>query len=173
MGTLDFGPFLSLPEETRQRLLAAAAPVTFSPGQTIVREGDPPGDVVVLATGRVRVMTGDRHRTLATMAAPALIGEMSAVLEQPRNATVVATAPCSGVHIPKDVLLAVVAAEPEFAQELRAFADLRAAMNFLRRDSPFADLPSEAIADLAAHLTPVRFAPGDVILREGERGDDA
>jgi len=173
VGTLDFGPFLSLPDAARQQLLAAATAATFSPGQTIVREGDPPGDIVALTTGRVRVMTGDRHRTLATLAAPALIGEMSAVLDQPRNATVVATAPCSGVTIPKDALLAVVSTEPEFAQELRAFADLRAATNFLRRDSPFADLPSDAIADLAAHLTAVRFAAGDVILTEGESGDEA
>ncbi len=173
MGTLDFGPFLSLPAEVRQRLLAAGSEATFSAGETLVREGDPPGDIVALATGRVRVMTGDRHRTLATMAAPALVGEMAAVLDQPRNASVVATAPCTGVRIPKEALLSVVASESEFAQELQAFADLRAATNFLRRDSPFADLPSEAIADLAAHLTPVHFAPGDVIVREGERGDDA
>lgn len=173
VGTLDFGPFLSLPDGVRQRLLDAGAPATFSPGETLVREGDPPGDILVLSAGRVRVMTGDRQRTLATMAAPALVGEMAAVLDQPRNASVVATAPCTGVRIPKDALLSIVASEPGFAQELQAFADLRAATNFLRRDSPFADLPSEAIADLAAHLAAVRFAAGDVILKEGERGDDA
>ncbi len=173
MGTLDFGPFLSLPEAARQRLAASGSTAAFSPGETLLREGDPPGDIVVLATGRVRVMTGDRHRTLATMAAPLLVGEMAAVLDQPRNASVVATAACGGIRIPKDALLAVVGAEPGFAAELQAFADLRAATNFLRRDSPFADLPSEAIADLAAHLTSVRFSAGDVILKEGERGDDA
>lgn len=173
MGTLDFGPFLSLSEGIRQRLLAAGTPASFSPGETLVREGDPPGDILVLSTGRVRVMTGDRHRTLATMAAPALIGEMAAVLDQPRNASVVATAQCAGLRIPKDAVLAIVADEPGFAQELQAFAELRAATNFLRRNSPFADLPSEAIADLAAHLTSVRFAPGDLILKEGEHGDDA
>ncbi len=173
MGTLDFGPFLSLPEASRQRLAASGSAAAFSPGETLLREGDPPGDIVVLATGRVRVMTGDRHRTLATMAAPLLVGEMAAVLDQPRNASVVATAACSGIRIPKDALLAAVGTEPGFAAELRAFADLRAATNFLRRDSPFADLPSEAIADLAAHLSSVRFSAGDVILQEGERGDDA
>lgn len=173
MGTLDFGPFLSLAEDVRRQLLDRATPAAFSPGETLVREGDPPGDIYVVATGRVRVMAGEGHRTLATMAAPALVGEMAAVLDQPRNATVVATAPCAGIRITKDALLAAVASDPGFAQELQAFADLRAATNFLRRDSPFADLPSEAIADLAAHLTPVRFQPGDVILTEGERGDDA
>jgi CRP-like cAMP-binding protein len=173
VGTLDFGPFLSLPTAARTQLLAASAVARFSPGETLVREGDPPGDVLALASGRVRIMTGDRLRTLATLAAPALIGEMAVVLDQPRNATVVATAASVGVRIPKDALLAVIAAERDFAQELKAFADLRAATNFLRRDSPFADLPSDAIADLAAHLVPAGFAPGEVILQQGERGDDA
>jgi CRP-like cAMP-binding protein len=118
-------------------------------------------------------LTADRLRTLATLAAPALIGEMAVVLEQVRNATVVATARCAGVRIPKDALLAALANEPGFAQELQAFAAQRAATNFLRRDSPFADLPSDAIADLAAHLVAVTFAPGAAILRQGERSDDA
>ncbi|HLZ47386.1 MAG TPA: cyclic nucleotide-binding domain-containing protein [Candidatus Limnocylindria bacterium] len=173
MGTLDFGPFLSLSPAARTRMLGSATSVRFSPGETVVREGDPPGDVFALATGRVRVMTGDRLRTLTTMAAPALIGEMALILDQPRNATVIATAQSTGARIPKEVLLAEIAAEPGFARELEAFAQLRAATNFLRRDSPFAELPSDAIADLAARLEQVTFAAGDLILRQGERGDDA
>jgi len=173
VGTLDFGPFLSLSPAIRQRLLGVSEPASFSPGQTLVREGDPAGDVFVLSSGRVRVMTGDRVRTLATMAAPALVGEMAVVLDQPRNATVVATAPSAGVRISKATVLELLASEPDFAQELEAFAKLRAATNFLRRDSPFAALPSAAIADLAARLEPVAFAPGEIILRQGEHGDDA
>ena len=173
MGTLDFGPFLSLSPTVRARILGGSEPVIFPPGETLVREGDPPGDIFVLSTGRVRVMTGDRLRTLTTMAAPALVGEMAVVLDQPRNATVVAAATSSGARIPKGVLLEAIAAEPEFARELEAFAKLRSATNFLRRDSPFAELPSDAIADLAARLEPIAFAAGDVIIRQGERGDDA
>lgn len=173
MGTLDFGPFLSLPDTVRKQLADRCVPTTFSPGETVAREGAPPGDVLALATGRMRVMTGDLHRTLATIAAPGLVGEMAVVLDQPRNATVVAVAASTGLRIPKDALLEVIATEPGFARELRAFAEVRAASNFLRRDSPFADLPSEAIADLAAQLVGVSFAAGDVIVRQGERGDDA
>ena len=173
MGALDFGPFLSLPEGVRERLAAASVPIAFSPGDTLVREGDPPGDVFALATGRVRIMAGDQHRTLATLAAPALVGEMSVVLDQPRSATIVATAPSAGLRIPKLAIAAVIESEPGFGQELQAFAQLRSASNFLRRDSPFADLPSDAIADLVARLSGARFAPGDVIIKQGERGDDA
>ncbi len=173
MGTLDFGPFLSLSPAVRARLLAASAVCGFGPGETLVSEGEPPGDVIALSSGRVRVMTGDRMGTLTTMAAPALVGEMAVVLDQPRNATVVAIAQSAGVRLPKAALLEAIVADADFAHELQAFAELRAATNFLKRDSPFADLPSEAIADLAAHLEPVSFAAGDRILKQGERGDDA
>ena len=173
MGTLDFGPFLSLSPSLRGWLLGSARPADFSPGEALVHEGEPPGDVFVLAVGRVRVVVGDRLRTVATMAAPALVGEMAVVLDQPRNATVIATAPVKAVRIARETLRETIAAAPEFAAELRAFAELRAATNFLRRDSPFADLPSDAIDQLAACCVAVTFAPGAVIVREGERGDDA
>src|SRR5258708_30660495 len=101
VGALDFGPFLSLPEGVRERLAAASVPIAFSPGDTLVREGDPPGDVFALATGRVRIMAGDQHRTLATLAAPALVGEISVVLDQPRSPTIVATAPPAAPPIPQ------------------------------------------------------------------------
>ena len=173
MGALDFGPFLALAPGIRASLEAAATPVTFPTGATLVREGEPPGDTFALTSGRVRVLTGDTMRTLATMVAPALVGEMAVVLDQPRNATVAAVRAVKALRLTKDALGEAIAADPAFAGELRAFAEERAATNFLRRDSPFGDLPSDAIAELAAHLHAVSFAAAEVILREGERGDDA
>ncbi|HVR88631.1 MAG TPA: cyclic nucleotide-binding domain-containing protein [Candidatus Limnocylindria bacterium] len=173
MGTLNVGPFLSLSPTLREELAAAGVATTFAAGDTLVHEGEPPGDVFLLTAGRVRVTTGDRLRTLATMSAPALVGEMAVVLDQPRNASVVAAGPVRALRLPREALASVIAAAPGFASELRAFAELRAATNFLRRDSPFADLPSEAIDELAASCSAVTFADGDAIVREGERGDDA
>jgi len=44
---------------------------------------------------------------------------------------------------------------------------------FLRRDSPFRDLPSADLEQLAASLRPHRYAPGEALVRQGESGDDA
>lgn len=41
------------------------------------------------------------------------------------------------------------------------------------RASPFAGLPSAEIEELAAKLRPCRAAAGEVLMRQGERGDDA
>src|SRR5258708_14979452 len=127
VGALDFGPFLSLPEGVRERLAAASVPIAFSPGDTLVREGDPPGDVFALATGRVRIMAGDQHRTLATLAAPAPGGEMSVLLALPPSATIVATPPSAGLPVPSLALAAGIESSPGLGQELQAFAQLRSA----------------------------------------------
>src|ERR671935_871289 len=66
-----------------------------------------------------------------------------------------------------------MAEEPDFAAELSAFAAIRAGNNFLRGSSPFAGLPSATIEALAAKLEPATFAKGDVLMNEGEAGDDA
>ena len=170
---LDFGPFARLSLDERLRLLTSARTVTFAPGATLIREGDPPDDAFVVLAGRVRVHAGTERKTLATLVAPALVGEMAALDGKPRLASVLATAPVRALRLPASALRDAAAGDPAFADELHAFAEARAIRTFLQRDSPFNELPSAAAAELAARLELVRFEGGEVLLREGERGDDA
>ena len=170
---LDFGPFLALSAGARARLEAAGAPVAFAPGDAILHEGEVADAAYVVLSGNVRVTSSTQLRTLATLAAPAIVGEMAVALNEPRMATAFAASPVRALRLPDIALRAAIAAEPQFAAELRDFAAWRIASNFLRRDSPFGDLPSEAIAELAALLAPVSFADGELIVHEGERGNDA
>ena len=170
---LDFGPFARLSEDERRRLVGAARTVDFPAGATLIHEGDPPEDAFVVLAGRVRVHAGPDRRTLATLVAPALVGEMAAIDGKPRQASVLATAPVRALRLPAHALREAAAGDPGFAGELRAFSEARAVRTFLQRDSPFNELPAAAAAELAARLELVRFEAGDVILREGERGDDA
>lgn len=169
----DFGPFLTLDAAGRARLAAAAQRITFSPGDTIVREGDPPGDVFVVVAGRLRVVAGDPPVVLALPSAPALVGEMAVLSGTPRNATVTAIHHVRAYRVPATVLREVASSAPDLARALASFAAVRTSGNFLRTSSPFADLPATAIEALAAKLQPARFAPGEVLIREGDRGDDA
>ena len=127
----------------------------------------------MILSGRVRILSSAQLRALATLAAPAIVGEMAVLLDEPRMATAFAASPVRALRLPAAALRTAIAAEPRFAAELRDFAAWRIASNFLRRDSPFGDLPSGAIAELAALLTPISFVDGEEIVREGERGDDA
>ena len=169
----DFGPFLVLGDADRARLVAGSIRVAFGPGDTIVREGDPPGDAFAVIAGRVRVVAGETALVLALPAAPVLVGEMAALQDTPRSATVTAVHHVRAHRIPAALLRELASTVPAFARELAGFSAIRASNRFLRTSSPFADLPAATIEALAAKLEATDFAAGDVLIREGERGDDA
>lgn len=168
---LDFGPFLTLDAPTRRRLAAGSPATTFRSGDEIVTEGDPAGPAYAIVSGRVRVTI--RGTPVARRVAPLLVGELAALSGEARTATVTAVTGLRALRLAPEMLRDAVDANPAFAQELAAFAAVRAGNNFLVRSSPFADLPAATIEALAAKLEPVQFASGDVLMTEGERGDDA
>jgi len=170
---LAFGPFLALDAASLDDLLAGSRRATFSPGQQLIREGESADSAFAVVAGRIRVTQGDPPIVLATPTAPVLVGETALLTGFARNATVTALTQVRAHRIPEAILRATMAANPEFVKELASFAAIRAGNNFLRRSSPFGDLPSSTIEALAAKLESVAFAAGDVVLREGERGDDA
>jgi CRP-like cAMP-binding protein len=172
-GALDFGPFLALSEAGRMQLLRSARRERFRAGMVVIREGDPPDDAHAIVSGRIRVSQGRAPLVVAGQSSPVLVGETAILSGEPRNATVTALTALRAYRIPAEAVRVACAREPAFAHELTAFAAMRVGKNFLRRSSPFADLPSSAIEALAAKLVSVRFEAGEELLREGERGDDA
>ena len=170
---LDFGPFLLLDERARDDLARASTRLTYRPGERLVGEGDPPADAYAILRGAVRITAGGVTKSIATLAAPALVGEMAVLSGEPRSASVNAARSVSALRIPAAALAAAIRAQPAFSDELRAFASLRASTNFLRRSSPFADLPSAALDELAAALRAISFEPGADLMRQGEPGADA
>lgn len=170
---LDFGAFLALDEASRERLFAQTQRVTFGAGQVILREGDAADAAFAVVAGRLRVTQGDPPTVVATPGAPVLTGEMAVLSASRRNATVTAVTQVRAYRIAPEQLTYLAANNLEFARQLGGFAAIRTGNNFLRRSSPFADLPSATIEALAAKLEAISFSPGDVLMREGERGDDA
>jgi len=76
--------------------------LSLAPGDVLIKEGDPGGDLYVLESGRLRVERDGV--TLATVsAAGALIGEMSVLLGTENTATVRAEKPTT-VRVVKDAL---------------------------------------------------------------------
>ena len=76
--------------------------LSLAPGDVLIKEGDPGGDLYVLESGRLRVERDGV--TLATIsAAGALIGEMSVLLGTENTATVRAEKPTT-VRVVKDAL---------------------------------------------------------------------
>lgn len=76
--------------------------LTLEPGDVLIKEGDPGGDLYVLESGRLRVERDGV--TLAAIASPgALIGEMSVLLGTENTATVRAEKPTT-LRVVRDAL---------------------------------------------------------------------
>lgn len=170
-GSFDFGPFLALPRSEREALAASATPVRVAKGRNLLRAGEDPAAAYVLTAGRIRVM-GKEGTVVATMTAPAVVGELAVLEGRPRSLDVVALEPIRALRVEAAELRALVAERPDFAKTLAAFADARRLSAFLRRQGPFSELPSDEIEQLAAQLRPARYETGDVLVRQGEKGDD-
>lgn len=170
-GPFDFGPFLALSDTERSALASRATPVRVAKGRHLLRAGEDPSAAYVVTHGRVRVM-GPDGSTLATMAAPAIVGELAVLEGRPRSRDVVALEALRALRVEASDLRTIAAERPDFASTLEAFADSRRLSAFLRKQGPFSELPSHEIERLAAQLRPARFEPGEVLVRQGEKGDD-
>ncbi len=168
---LGFGPLLSLPPAARAELAARSRPVRYARGDAVMRSGEPSDAALAVLSGRVRV-TGRDGTVLATMGAPALVGELSVLAGVPRSAQVVAVDPVRALRIEAADLRAVAERYPDFKRTLEAFAEARRANAFLRRQGPFTDLPSDETDELASHLRPAHLSAGTVLMRQGDRDDD-
>jgi CRP-like cAMP-binding protein len=140
--TLLFG---ALDGAALDRLAAAASARTFPRGATVLEEGAPGGDIVVVGEGRLKVCTrsteGDEliHRVVMT---GDTFGEVSLFDPGPRSATVEALETSVVVVIPGDAVLAEVRTTPDLAEEmLRQQASIIRRLNGTTADLVFLDLP--------------------------------
>ncbi len=95
---LDF--LSALTDDERAAFRAAGRVRRFGRGEALFHEGDDPGVVVALVTGRVKVSVtgaGGREVVLRFPAAGELVGELAAVARRPRTATVTALEPVEAI----------------------------------------------------------------------------
>jgi MFS family permease len=99
--------FAPLPLTAIDRLADAARPVTFQPGDVIMRQGEP-GDRYVAITGGTVAVEVD-GRVVATCTTGEGIGEIALLRRVPRTATATATTVVTGYALQAEDFLAAVA----------------------------------------------------------------
>ena len=102
-------------------VLRLARDATFVPGEVIVREGDPGGELFLLLEGSAEAWLdyrGDQPRQLSTMRAGSYFGEMAILDDEPRSATVVAHDAVRLLVLDGDSLKSLLREMPEIALEL-------------------------------------------------------
>jgi len=116
----EFSNFGRLPGPALQALMAGLQPVRAAQGEVIVREGDPPGPMFIVQSGRVRVFTGPRASAVnrAFYRAGEFFGELSLLNHAPRAATVEAMTDCDLLALAPEAVASLRTKFPEFERLL-------------------------------------------------------
>ena len=109
--------FRRLTEREFAKLASVARWREIGAGETLVRRGEELGELIVLASGRVRVETDGK--TLAELRAGCLVGEMSFVTGKPPNADVVAMEPTRTASWRDDALRKLLGSNAELRAGLQ------------------------------------------------------
>jgi CRP-like cAMP-binding protein len=103
------------------RLTNFGTQLSFGPGDTIVKEGDPGDGLYLILSGSAQVVrggAGDRAKPVSTLGPFRSFGEVSLLVEQPRMASVVATTPLRCVKLTRPQLAVLEDKEPKLAVRL-------------------------------------------------------
>jgi cGMP-dependent protein kinase len=144
---------------------------SFSRGQAVVRQGERATAFYVVKRGALQVVEEDpdtgSERQLRVLRRGEAFGELGLKEGAPRTATVRALDDAEVFEIDKstfDRLLADTVNVPSFAPTIQAVIELR--------DLPsFSHLEADELSELLRRGAWASFAPGDVIVQQGETAD--
>jgi CRP-like cAMP-binding protein len=117
----------------------------YARGEPVLLAGDPGGDLLVVASGRLKVLVRSldgANMVLANVGPGDTLGELTLLDRAPRSATVEAAEPSQVVWIPGETVLGIIRAHPEITEELllQQAAMIRR-VSSLVSDLVFLDLP--------------------------------
>ena len=105
--------FADVPGRWLAAVALRAAEVEVAAGDTVIAEGAVEDHLYAVVDGRLRVHHGDR--TLTELSPGSTVGELAALVPEPRSANVTALVPTTLLRIDKPVLDELLADRPELA----------------------------------------------------------
>jgi serine phosphatase RsbU (regulator of sigma subunit) len=107
--------FADLPDPVLAGLVRACSGHDFAVGDRLIAQSEHDDFAMIVLSGEVAVVNESQHgqAPLAQIAAPALVGEISALTRVPRTASVLATTPVRALRIERDVLIEMSRHAPE------------------------------------------------------------
>jgi CRP/FNR family transcriptional regulator, cyclic AMP receptor protein len=107
------GLFAEVPLRTLAAVAQRATEIDVRPGTTVIHEGAVEDHLFAVVRGRLRVHHG--HQQLRILGAGATVGELAALVPEPRSASVTVLEPATLLRIDKAVLDELLADRPEVA----------------------------------------------------------
>lgn len=164
----------SLNGEQLAGLVLAVQLRAYGQGDKIIREGMSGDAFFMIGRGRVVVSaTGFKGRLIyvTSLADGDCFGEQSFFTGEPRSATVEAIEEVLVLEVSRSVLNRVMVEFPEVRESLRRFYKDRLAESLLAKSPLFAPLSIATRRLFAQQFSFESYAPGDLIIREGDRSD--
>ena len=112
------GLFADVPGRTLAALAQRASEVEVPAGTLVIAEGAVEQHLFAIVRGQVRVHRGDR--TITTLGAGSTVGELAALVPEPRSASVTALEPTTLLRIDRPVLEELLADRPALANGIIA-----------------------------------------------------
>ena len=112
------GLFADVPGRTLAALAQRASEVEVPAGTLVIVEGAVEQHLYAVVRGQVRVHRGER--TLTTLGAGSTVGELAALVPEPRSASVTALEPTTLLRIDRPVLEELLADRPALANGIIA-----------------------------------------------------
>jgi CRP-like cAMP-binding protein len=167
-------PLLSdLTEQAFARVLENAVVQRLGHGALLIRAGDPGDSFFLLASGEVRVFTGEApaQTELAHLHEGAIFGEMALINAQPRSASVEVVGSADIISFGRKALEAAAGELEAVAAALEKFTRDRLLKNLLATSPLFKPFTHPQRIDLVRRFTGHDIAEGDAIIRQGDRGE--
>ncbi len=114
-------PLFAKIEPSKLKLLAFTSErLTFSPGDSLFKQGDDGDALYVIMEGEADVLvdTPGGQITVATMGKNDFVGDIAVLCDVPRTATVTATSKLTTLRITKDLFFQLVCQFPQIAIEI-------------------------------------------------------
>jgi CPA1 family monovalent cation:H+ antiporter len=103
--------FSCLTDEQLDLMARGSRRGTFLEGRNLITQDEEDGDVLLITSGEADVIKHSKgldSKNLATVGSGTILGEMSALTEQPAAADVIAKSYCECVRIPRKVFLEAI-----------------------------------------------------------------
>jgi putative peptide zinc metalloprotease protein len=167
--------FSQLPAPVLEDLASRLTEERFRSADRVVVEGDTDDRLYLIVEGRAEVSTTGPSGIipLATLGPGELFGELS-LLESGsmRQATVSAVEPLHLLSLRATDFRLALDARPEGRSAFEKLADDLLVTKLLKQASPFSTLDGERLRHLAARLERLEVPKGEIIIRQGEAGEE-
>lgn len=126
-------------EKLYHKLISSFQKKTFKNGEIIIKQGDEPEDIYVIAKGSVKVIVDSK--TVDILGPGSIFGEMGVLTGRKRTATIKAISEVVAFSISASSIKALFPMAPEIEELLWKTAGRRYAENILSHEKPFISWP--------------------------------